>query len=116
MVAPGAWTGGKTSSRASSTASPSAAPTSRDLALGLSRGGGLVRGEDGLRVNMMAELPGNVFLANIMDMANVSVCATDDVTKCVRALVYYFDPENEECKIAYTRICSSTATSSTAAA
>ena len=86
------------------------------LALGLSRGGGLVRGEDGLRVNMMAELPGNVFLANIMDMANVSVCATDDVTKCVGALAYYFDPENEECKIAYTRICSSTATSSTAAA
>ena len=33
------------------------------LALGLGRSGGLVCGADGLKVNMMAELPGNVLLA-----------------------------------------------------
>ena len=29
---------------------------------------------------------------------DLNVCATDDFTKCARALVYYIDPENEECK------------------
>ena len=41
---------------------------------------------------------------NIMDMTNVSVCTTDDFTKCVGALVYYVDLENEECKIAYPNL------------
>ena len=47
--------------------------------------------------------------------ADVSVCTTDASTKCVSALVYYVDLENEECR-SPTRTCSSTATSSTAAA
>ena len=33
-----------------------------------------------------------------MDMADMSVCATDDITRCVGALAYYIDPRNEECK------------------
>ena len=33
-----------------------------------------------------------------MDMADVGVCATTGFTKCVGALVYYVDPEDEECK------------------
>ena len=36
-----------------------------------------------------------------MDMADVNVCTTDGFAKCVSALVYYVDLENEECRIAY---------------
>ena len=36
-----------------------------------------------------------------MDMTKVNVCTTDDFVKCVGALVYYIDLENEGCKIAY---------------
>ena len=41
---------------------------------------------------------------NIMDMTNVSVCTADGFTKCVGALVYFIDPENEECKIAFPNL------------
>ncbi len=34
----------------------------------------------------------------------MNVCTTDDFTKSVDALVYYIDPENEECKIAYPNL------------
>ena len=27
----------------------------------------------------------------------MNVCTTDRLTECVRALVYYIDPESEEC-------------------
>ena len=37
-------------------------------------------------------------------MTDVNVCATDDFAKCVGALVYYVDLENEECKIAYPNL------------
>ena len=33
-------------------------------------------------------------------MTDVNVCATDDFAKCVGALVYYVDLENEGCRIA----------------
>ena len=33
---------------------------------------------------------------NVMDMANVNICTTDDVTRCVGAMVYYFVPENNK--------------------
>ena len=39
-----------------------------------------------------------------MYMANVGVCTTDDFTECVGALVYYIDPEDEGCKIAYSNL------------
>merc|ERR1712127_1147420 len=41
------------------------------------------------------------FAAESSTGTNVNVCTTDDFTKSVDALVYYIDPENEECKIAY---------------
>ena len=39
-----------------------------------------------------------------MDMADVGVCTATGFTKCVGALVYRVDPENEECKIAYLNL------------
>ena len=39
-----------------------------------------------------------------MDTMNMSVCTADGFTKCVGALVYYIDPGNEECKIAYPNL------------
>ena len=39
-----------------------------------------------------------------MYMANVGVCTTDDFTECVGALVYYIDPGDEGCKIAYPNL------------
>ena len=39
-----------------------------------------------------------------MDMVDVGVCANTGFTKCVGALVYRVDPENEECKIAYLNL------------
>jgi ribulose-bisphosphate carboxylase large chain len=50
------------------------------------------------------------FSAESSTGTNVNVCTTDDFTKSVDALVYYIDPENEECKIAYPNMLS-TATS-----
>jgi hypothetical protein len=41
------------------------------------------------------------FAAESSTGTNVNVCTTDDFTKCVDALVYYIDPDNEEMKIAY---------------
>ena len=37
-------------------------------------------------------------------MTDVNVCTTDDFAKCVGALVYYVDLENEECEIAYPNL------------
>ena len=56
---------------------------------------------------------------NILDMTDVSVCTADDFTKCVGVLVYCIDPEGEESERSArspARTCSSTATSSAAAA
>merc|ERR1719265_248925 len=44
------------------------------------------------------------FAAESSTGTNVNVCTTDDFTKSVDALVYYIDPENEECKIAYPNL------------
>jgi ribulose-bisphosphate carboxylase large chain len=44
------------------------------------------------------------FAAESSPGTNVNVCTTDDFTKSVDALVYYIDPENEECKIAYPNL------------
>merc|ERR1712151_1051638 len=41
------------------------------------------------------------FAAELSTGTNVNVCTTDDFTKTVDALVYFIDPEDEECKIAY---------------
>ena len=41
------------------------------------------------------------FAAESSTGTNVNVCTTDDFTKSVDALVYYIDPENEECEISY---------------
>jgi hypothetical protein len=44
------------------------------------------------------------FAAESSTGTNVNVCTTDDFTKSVDALVYYIDPDNEECKIAYPKM------------
>jgi hypothetical protein len=36
-----------------------------------------------------------------MGMTDMDVCATDDFTECMGALVYYIGRVDEECKIAY---------------
>ena len=44
------------------------------------------------------------FSAKSSTGTNVNVRTTDDFTKSVDALVYYIDPENEKCKIAYPNL------------
>merc|ERR1719399_1587291 len=82
--------------------------SSRYADLGLDEAELIAKGKHVLVAYIMKPKPGYDYLATAAHFAaesstgtNVNVCTTDDFTKSVDALVYYIDPDNEECKIAY---------------